>query len=80
MSGYYHIEIMDCDPKVSDQVDTICKTLDDTTCDITSSWTDVEDVELDDIEIDLPENKITTFMITFYNHIQRNRYYKMTIS
>lgn len=77
MSGYYHITIYDCDPKVSDQVEPICKTLDDTTYECTSSW---NDTELDYIEIDLPENKINTFMLTFFNHINRNRYYKMTIS
>lgn len=76
MSGYYHIEIMDCEPKASDQIETICRTLDDTTCEITTSW---NDDELHHIEIDLPENKINTFSLTFFNHIARNRYYKMTI-
>lgn len=76
MSGYYHITILDCDPKVSDQVQTICAGLDDTTCECTSSW---NDDQLDYIEVDLPENKINTFSLTFFNHVARNLYYKMTI-
>ena len=76
MRGYYHIEIFYVDPKSSTQIEVICDTLEDTSFAIQSSW---NDDSLDHIEIDLPSNKITTFMMTFCNHIPRNSYYQMIL-
>ena len=76
MRGYYHIEIFDVDPKFSSQIVVMCATLEDTEISVQPSWSDDS---LDHIEIDLPFNKITTFMMAFCNHIPHNSYYQMII-
>ena len=76
MSGYYHIEIFDVDPRSSRQIEAMCNTLVDSDFLIHPSW---NDESLDHIEVVIPDNKINTFMIAFFNHIPRNSYYQMII-
>ena len=75
MSGYYHITIEDMEYKAMDQVDCICHNLDNVPINVEPAYTD----GLYNLDIRVPENKINTFMLTFFNHIASNRYWKITI-